>query len=39
MVGPTADNLFRGIEKLSAEDQDMLRVMKETMLKKKGGGA
>lgn len=39
MVGPTADNLFRGVEKLSAEDQEMLRVMKETMLKKKGGKA
>src|SRR5262245_62466416 len=39
MVGPSADNLFRDVEKLSAEDQEMLRVMKETMLKKKGGSA
>jgi transcriptional regulator with XRE-family HTH domain len=39
MVGPSADSLFRGVEKLSADDQEMLRVMKDTMLKKKGGGA
>jgi hypothetical protein len=39
MVGPRADNLFRGVEKLSTEDQEMLRMMKEAMLKKKEGGA
>lgn len=39
MVGPTADCLFRGVERLSAEDQNMLRVMKDTMLKKEEGGA
>ena len=35
MVGPTADSLFRGFEKLSAEDLEMMRMMKETLLKKK----
>jgi transcriptional regulator with XRE-family HTH domain len=38
MVGPRADNLFRGVEKLSTEDQEMLREMKEMMLKRKEGG-
>lgn len=38
MVGPAADSLFRGVEKLSAEDQDMLRALKETLLRRKEKG-
>jgi len=40
MVGPSADSLFRDMEKLSAEDLDMMRMMKEALLnKRKEGGA
>lgn len=39
MIGPHADSLFRDIEKLSAEDLDAMRMMKEALLKRKGENA
>lgn len=36
-VGPNADDLFRGIEKLSPEDLEIMRVMKEALLKRLEG--
>jgi len=39
LAGPQAESLFRGLEKLSSQDIDMLKMMKEAMLKKQEGGA
>lgn len=40
LAGPEADNLFRGLEKLSEEDLGAIRLMKEALLaRKKGTGA
>jgi len=39
MMGPDSDSLFRDIEKLSEEDLDAMRMMKDALLKRKGGGA
>jgi transcriptional regulator with XRE-family HTH domain len=36
MVGPHADKLFRGMEKLSEENLAAMEMMKEALLKKKG---
>lgn len=36
LAGPKADSLFRDVDKLSAQDLDMLKMMKEAMLKKQG---
>ena len=34
MVGPGADSLFRGIEKLSEQDREAILMMKEALLKR-----
>ncbi len=34
LAGPKADSLFRDVEKLSAQDIDMLQMMKDAMLNK-----
>lgn len=36
LAGPEAASLFRDVEKLSSEDIEMLKMMKEAMLKKRG---
>ena len=38
MMGPDSDSLFRDIEKLSEEDLDAMRMMKDALLKRKAGG-
>jgi hypothetical protein len=37
LAGPDAASLFRDVEKLSSEDIEVLKMMKEAMLKKRGG--
>ncbi len=39
LAGPTADSLFRGLDKLSDGDLQALQMMKEALLSKKQGGA
>lgn len=39
LAGPVADNLFRGLERLSAEDLSAMEMMKEVLLSKKKGGS
>ena len=39
MMGPDSDSLFRDIEKLSEEDLEAMRMMKDALLKRKAGGA
>jgi transcriptional regulator with XRE-family HTH domain len=36
LAGPVAASLFRDVEKLTSEDIEMLKMMKEAMLKKRG---
>lgn len=36
LAGPEATSLFRGVEKLTADDIEMLKMMKEAMLAKRG---
>lgn len=39
MVGPKAESLFRDIEKLSADDLEAMRMMKEALLNKRKEGS
>ena len=39
MMGPGSDSLFRDIEKLSEEDLEAMRMMKDALLKRKASGA
>ena len=39
MIGPDSDSLFRDIEKLSEEDLQAMRMMKDALLKRRAGSA